>query len=106
MDCDNFPGVFLLICSPPVPDRNVRSQLGALLAFSNFGTVDALGAECVAAGSEPADPDGRREPIRGDLTVTKRPDPFDRFQKAARALAGLITALTPFLLVGHSIGWW
>jgi hypothetical protein len=40
------------------------------------------------------------------LTVTKRADPFDRVQKAARALAGLITALTTAAWTGHSIGWW
>jgi hypothetical protein len=44
--------------------------------------------------------------VRGDLIVTKRSDPFDRFQKAARALAGLITALTTAAMAGHSIGWW
>jgi selenophosphate synthetase-related protein len=45
-------------------------------------------------------------PSDGDLTVTKRPDPFDRFQKALRALAGLITALTTAAWTGHTIGWW
>ncbi len=43
---------------------------------------------------------------RGDLTVAKRPDPFDRFLKAVTALAPFITAVTGAAVAGHTIGWW
>lgn len=51
--------------------------------------------------------------IKGSLcTPDRRPtmplptDPFDRFQKAAASIAGLITAVTGAALAGHTIGWW
>jgi hypothetical protein len=40
------------------------------------------------------------------LTVTKRPDPFDRFLQVVTALGPFITALAGAAWTGHSIGWW
>jgi hypothetical protein len=66
----------------------------------------ALAAECVAAGSETHDLDGRREPYAETLTVKKRSDPFDRFLQAMTALGPFITALAGAAWTGHNIGWW
>ena len=35
-----------------------------------------------------------------------RRDPLDNFQKLARSLAVLISAITTAAIAGHTIGWW
>jgi hypothetical protein len=41
-----------------------------------------------------------------ETDVTTRPDFFDRFLRALKALTPFITAITGAAMTGHSIGWW